>query len=101
MRPYPSLASVATLDKKNSMLYLKVVNTTQHEEKAELNIQGISVDDAVDIIELAGDPETSNTFEKPDLIKPVKKKTTFTIGVPKTYKFPPSSITIMKFKVEK
>lgn len=101
MRPYPSLASVATLDKKNNCLYLKVVNTTRHEEKAELNIQGLSVEDAVDIIELAGEPETSNTFEKPDRIKPEKKKTTFTMGIPKTYKFPPSSITIMKFKVEK
>ena len=101
MRPYPSLASVATLDKKNNCLYLKVVNTTRHEEKAELNIQGLSVEDAVDIIELAGEPETSNTFEKPDRIKPEKKKTTFTMGIPKTYKFPPSSITIMRFKIEK
>ena len=69
-------------------------------KKAELNIQGLSVKDAVDIIELAGEPETGNTFEKPDRIKP-EKKTTFTMGTPKTYKFPPSSITIMRFKIEK
>lgn len=100
MRPFPSLASVATLDKKNHCLYLKVVNTTRHEEKAELNIHGLSVDNAVDIIELAGDPGTANTFEKPGRIKPAKKKASFTIGIPKTYKFPPSSITIMIFKVE-
>ena len=31
LRPIPSLVSVATLDKENRVIYLKVVNTTRHE----------------------------------------------------------------------
>lgn len=101
MPPYPSLASVTTIDHKHGYVYIKVVNTTQHEEKAELNIQGISVEDAADVVELAGEKDARNTFKKPDLIKPVKKHVSFMLGVPKTYKFPPTSITILKFRVEK
>lgn len=33
MRPIPSLVSVATLDKENRVIYLKVVNTTRHERR--------------------------------------------------------------------
>lgn len=38
-----SLVSVATLEKETNTIILKVVNTTQHEEKTELNIKGASV----------------------------------------------------------
>lgn len=99
MRTYPSLSSVATIDHTLGYLYLKVVNTTYHEEKTELNIQGISVDNKTEIIELAGDMESANTFEHPNRIQPQKKEVSFMIGIPKVYKFPPSSITIMKFKI--
>ena len=99
MRAYPSLSSVATIDHTQGYLYLKVVNTTQHEEKTELDIQGISVDNKVEIIELAGEMESSNTFDRPDRIKPQEKEVSFMMGIPKIYKFPPSSITILKFKI--
>lgn len=39
----PSLVSTAALDKETHMIILKVINTTQHEEKTELNLQGVSV----------------------------------------------------------
>lgn len=99
MRSYPSLSSVTTIDYTKGYLYLKVVNTTQHEEKTELDIHGISVDNKAEIIELAGEMESTNTFEQPDRIKPQMKEVSFMIGIPKVYKFPPSSITIMKFKI--
>ena len=41
--PLPSLVSVATMDKEANVILLKVVNTTQHEEKTELNIKGVSI----------------------------------------------------------
>ncbi len=98
MRPYPSLASVATID--NGYLYIKVINTTRHEEKTEINIQGLAVENQAEIIELAGEWDARNTFEHPDLIRPVKRTISFTLGMPKIYKFPPSSISILKFKLE-
>ena len=100
MSPYPSLASVATLDTKNGYLYLKVVNTTRHEEKTELDIHGLSVENEVQVIELAGEKEQRNTFKNPTAIQPVKRTVTFTMGRPKIYQFPPCSISILKFKLE-
>lgn len=99
MRAYPSLSSVVTVDKKDKSMYLKVVNTTQHEEKTEIDIQGISVENNVKIIELSGDMAAMNTFEHPDVVKPLEKEISFVIGMPKIYKFPPSSISILKFKI--
>ncbi len=98
LRAYPSLSSVVTIDHTNHCLYLKVVNTTQHEEKTELDIRGVSVSNTAEVIELSAEMEAMNTFEHPDRIKPVKKEVSFMMGIPKVYKFPPSSITILKFK---
>ena len=47
MRPYPSLASVATMD--NGYLYIKVINTTQHEEKTEIDIQSLAVENQMEV----------------------------------------------------
>lgn len=99
MRPYPSLASVATMD--NGYLYIKVINTTQHEEKTEIDIQSLAVENQMEVIELSGEWNAQNTFEHPDRIRPVKRVVSFTLGMPKVYKFPPSSISILKFKLEK
>lgn len=98
LRAYPSLSSVVTIDHTNHCLYLKVVNATQHEEKTELDIRGVSVSNTAEVIELSAEMEAMNSFEHPDRIKPVKKEVSFMMGIPKVYKFPPSSITILKFK---
>lgn len=96
----PSLVSVATLDKASNTILLKVVNTTQHEEKTELNINGVSVKNTVGITQLTGLPEARNTFLKPDVIIPVIKEFTFSLSGPKVYRFPPNSITIMRLEVD-
>lgn len=98
--PLPSLVSVATLDKATQTILLKVVNTTRHEEKTELNINGVSIKNTADIIQLTGLPEACNTFIKPDVIKPVAKQHTFSLRGPMVYHFPPNSITIMKLKID-
>lgn len=98
--PLPSLVSVATLDKKANKLLLKVVNTTQHEEKTELNISGISVKNAVEVIELTGIPEARNTFHSPDKVVPVSKQFSFLMSGPMIYNFPPNSITILKLEID-
>ncbi len=100
LRPLPSLVSVATLDKKTNTILLKVVNTTRHEEKTELKLNGISVKNNVELIQLAGSPETMNTISVPDAIIPVKKRVSFSIGGPMVYKFPPNSITLLKLEVD-
>ena len=96
----PSLVSTATLDKENNTVILKVVNTTQHEERTELDLQGLSVKNTAEIIQLTGDPDARNTFGKPDAIVPETKEITFSMSGPKVYNFPPNSITIMKLKVD-
>lgn len=99
MRPYPSLASVTTFDHKHRVLYVKVVNTTQHEEKTELDFRGFSVSNEVEVIELAGDMESQNSFEQPARVRPVRRLYTFPMGTPKVYSFPPVSVSILKFKL--
>lgn len=96
----PSLVSTVALDKTNQVLILKVVNTTQHEEKTELQLGGFSVKNEVELIELKGESEVCNTYEEPYTIIPVKKSFLFAMNGPKVYKFPPNSITIMKLKIE-
>lgn len=98
--PLPSLISVATLDKETNTILLKVVNTTLHEEKTELNIQGVSVKSTADIIQLAGLPESANTFLNPKEIIPVEKQVTFSLSGPMVYDFPPNSITIIKLNID-
>ena len=98
--PLPSLVSVATLDKEAETIILKVVNTTQHEEKTELNIKGGSVKNDAEILQLSGDPSDRNTFEAPNRIIPVSKNVSFSLGGPVVYSFPPNSITIMKLKID-
>ncbi len=100
LRPIPSLVVATTRDDKNKQLILKVVNTTRHPEKTQLNINGISVGLNAEIIELAGDPEIGNNFSSPDNIIPVKKTTGFSLQGPMVYEFPPNSLTIMRLKFD-
>lgn len=100
MPSIPSLVSTATLDKESNTLILKVVNTTRHEEKTELDLQGISVKNTAEIIQLAGDPAVRNTYSKPDAVVPETKEISFSISGPRVYNFPPNSITIMKLAVD-
>lgn len=100
LKPLPSLVSVATLDEVNHLLLLKVVNTTNHHEITELNIQGANVKNEVEIIELSGKPEDKNTFQTPNQVVPVIKSHTFQIGLPMVYRFPPNSISLIKMELD-
>ena len=96
----PSLVSTAALDKEAHTIILKVINTTQHEEKTELNLQGVSVKNTAEIIQLTGDPEACNTYDHPGVVVPETKEISFSLSGPKVYNFPPNSITIMKLKID-
>lgn len=99
MPPIPSLLSVATLDRESNQIYLKVVNTTQHEEKTQFHLKNFSVHNNAEVIELSGNPEAKNTFEAPNTIHPVKKNISFSLGGSLIYTFPPNSITILKLRI--
>lgn len=96
----PSLVSTAALDKEAHTIILKVINTTQHEEKTELNLQGVSVKNTAEIIQLTGDPEARNTYDHPGVVVPETKEISFSLSGSKVYNFPPNSITIMKLKID-
>lgn len=98
MRSIPSLVSVASLDKKNNQLILKVVNTTYREEKTRIDITGVRVSSDVEITEMVGDPDGYNTYTSSDII-PVKKTVSLSGISPLIYSFPPNSITIMRLNV--
>lgn len=100
MRPLPSLVALATYDKAQRQVLLKVVNTTQHEERTELVIHGLGVSNKASLIELSALPESTNTFADPERVKPITKEIEFSLGLPMIYAFPPSSVTIMKLSVD-
>lgn len=100
MRAIPSLVSVATLDKENRVIYLKVVNTTRHEEKTSLRIEGVNIRNEAELIQLRGEPEARNTFESPGAVTPVTEPIVFPMSGPFIYNFPPNSVTILKLYME-
>lgn len=100
MRPIPSLVSVATLDKEKRMIYLKVVNTTYHEEKTSLRIEGVSIRNEAEVIQLKGEPDARNTFDNPERVTPVASRIIFPMGSPLVYDFPPNSVTILRLEME-
>ena len=99
MRPIPSLVSVATIDRESGIIYLKVVNTTMHEEKTSINIEGAGIASEAEVIELKGEPDARNTFDDPERIVPTFRRVEFPMGNPLIYNFPPNSVTILKLFV--
>ena len=97
----PSLVSTAALDKEKGKIILKVINTTQHEEKTALHIGGFSIKNTIEVIELAGEPNARNTFDDPYRIQPQTKEFSFSPGGQKVYSFPPNSISIIKLEIDK
>ena len=96
----PSLVSVATLDQAKRSLYLKVVNTTFHEERTALWLNGLEVSDEVEIWTLSGDPEDRNTFDEPERIIPRLERVSFPSAEPRVYRFPPQSISLLIFRLD-
>ncbi|MDR1880013.1 MAG: glycoside hydrolase, partial [Tannerellaceae bacterium] len=72
--PLPSLVSLATIDKTNNLLLLKVVNTTFHKEKTKLIFKGLSVKNDINVIQLTGTPQSRNTFPPPNQITPAETR---------------------------
>ena len=63
-------------------------------------LQGVSVKNTAEIIQLTGDPEARNTYDHPGVVVPETKEISFSLSGSKVYNFPPNSITIMKLKID-
>ena len=96
----PSIVSVATIDRVNHLLVLKVVNTTLHNEITRLNFSGVSVGNRARVLQVAGNPDDVNSFETPRKIIPVAKDYSFPIAHAMLYTFPPCSVTVLSFRTD-
>ena len=100
MAPIPSLVALATLDTAQHMIYLKVVNTTWHEEHTALRFEGTSIAPEIEAIQLSGEADVRNTFEQPDRVRPMTVHTSFEGQSPIIYNFPANSVTILKLRLD-
>ena len=96
----PALACVATVDEANQQLLLKVVNTTQHEERTALRFDGLTVSGRGEAIQIKGEPEARNSFAAPQTVMPQHLPVSFPMGSSPYYVFPPNSITLLKLPLE-
>ena len=95
----PALACVATVDEANQQLLLKVVNTTQHEERTALHFDGFTVSGTGEAIQIKGEPDARNSFAAPQAVVPQHLSVSFPLGSP-YYVFPPNSVTLLKLPLE-
>lgn len=91
----PALACVATVDVEQNLLLLKVVNTTQHEERTALHFDGLSVSDTGEAIQIMGEPDARNRFSSPHSVMPRRFSISFPMGTSPYYAFPPNSVTLL------
>lgn len=96
----PALACVATVDEANQQLLLKVVNTTQHEERTALHFDGFTVSGTGEAIQLHGELGARNSFTAPQTVMPQHLSISFPMGVSPYYVFPPNSVTLLKLPLE-
>ncbi len=96
----PALACVATVDETNQQLLLKVVNTTQHEERTALHFEGLTVSGTGEAIQIKGEPEARNSFAAPQTVIPQYFSVSLPMGASPYYVFPPNSVTLLKLPLE-
>ena len=93
----PSIVAVATLDPGSHTIILKVVNTTQHDERTALRIEGGSIASSAHIVSLAAPASARNTPDHPTAVAPVIRNVRLSRW-PTVYAFPANSVTILTLK---
>ncbi|MDR1601246.1 MAG: hypothetical protein LBS42_02325 [Tannerella sp.] len=96
----PTLLAVATRELGSNVLILKVVNTTFHEEWCSIDMLGGDFRGQIEMIQLKGPHDVSNTLEQPDAIVPAESKMKISFRRPLKHVFPPNSITVFKMKIK-
>ena len=92
-------ARSATLDPGSHTIILKVVNTTQHDERTALRIEGGSIASSAHIISLAAPASARNTPDHPTAVVPVIRNVHLSRW-PTVYVFPTNSVTILTLKMK-
>ena len=95
----PSLVAVATSDPNSGTIILKVANTTQHDERTALRIEGGSIATSAHIVSLAAPPTARNTPLQPTAVMPVIRNVRLPRW-PMVYVFPANSVTILTLKMQ-
>jgi len=95
-----SIYASACIDRENSELIIKVVNSSAEDIEKHFFINGVSVrDNEAELILLSdADPGTHNTMEEPDKIAPVMLKLKIDNGK-LTYKIQGYSFSVLKIKL--
>ena len=99
LKEIPALQALATLDTLNHELILKVVNTTWHEERTTLDLQGVSAKNELEVTSLSALPESRNTLAAPEAVYPRRYHAKWFSSETPSYIFPPHSLTILRMKL--
>ena len=95
-KPTPDFTAVAGVDEKARELVVKVVNGSDEERTAALDLGGARVGDVAKAIVLTGPSLLAeNTFEAPNAIAP----TTATVPWTGSYTFLPRSVTVLRLPI--
>ena len=95
----PSIVAVATSDPGSRTIILKVVNTTQHDERTALRVDGARIGSSAHAISLSGLPTARNTPDHPTAIVPVIRNVRLSYW-PTIYVFPANSVTVLTLKMK-
>lgn len=95
----PSLVAVATSEPSSRTIILKVANTTQHDERTALRIEGGRVASSVHVVSLSAPASARNTPDRPTAVMPVIRNVRLSRW-PTVYVFPANSVTILTQKMK-
>lgn len=95
-----ALSGSCVQDSKTGDIILKLVNFGNMEKVMKINLSGFKkIYPNAELTVISGDEEGENTFENPDLIKPVSK--TYNVSKEFSYSVPAMSLTVIRIKTKK
>lgn len=94
------LAGSCVFNSRTGDIIIKLVNTAKEPEQVVINLRSFSGFSTEAIkTELSGDPDTGNSFENPEKLKPFTS--TFTVSKSFAYTTPGSSVTVLRIPAKK
>ena len=95
----PSISVASTLDKKTGEVIVKLVNPTDEDVNATIQLDGVrKVNPEAKLMRLAGERGAKNTVQKPDTVR--TETTTLTVGKQFNYTLPAMSVQFIRVKAK-
>ncbi len=95
----PGISVSATLDKTTDEVILKLVNPTEQDVEASIELAGIArVDPAAQVTVLVGDRQAKNSIEEPDRIVPTLRA--LKVDKQFTYRVTAMSVQVIRVGIE-